>query len=133
MKKTLAGNILLYLAFAILSVSVAAQTPWNVPSQYKNLRNPVANQPDLTEQGKKLYNAHCMSCHGNNGNGNGLKASGLTTPVRNLSAPEVQNQTDGEIYYKLVFGRNEMPNFERRIPNEEERWLIINYIRTLKN
>jgi len=133
MKKTFKLTIALCFVAFYFSFTIVAQTDWAVPSKYKNLRNPIINQTDFAEQGKKLYNAHCMSCHGNMGNGNGLKATTLTTPFRSLSAAEVQNQTDGEIYYKIVFGRNEMPNFERRIPNEEERWLIINYIRTLKN
>jgi hypothetical protein len=45
---------------------------------------------------------------------------------------DVQKQTDGEIYYKSFIGRDEMPNFEKKIPSESDRWMIVNYIRTMK-
>jgi len=45
----------------------------------------------------------------------------------------LKNQIDGTLYYKTFFGRNDMPNFQKKIKIEEEQWLIINYLRKLSN
>jgi len=49
-----------------------------------------------------------------------------------FSAEEFQEQTDGTLFYKMTNGRDDMPNFEKKIVDEEDRWLIVNYLRTLK-
>ena len=51
--------------------------------------------------------------------------------MRDLSSSEVQGQTDGELYYKSFIGRDEMPNFEKKIRGEEDRWMVVNYMRSL--
>jgi len=35
------------------------------------------------------------------------------------------------IYYQSFVGRDEMPNFEKKITEEEDRWAIVNFIRTM--
>jgi len=34
------------------------------------------------------------------------------------------------MYFKMIIGRNEMPAFDKKIKSEEDRWLLINYIKT---
>ena len=51
--------------------------------------------------------------------------------MRDLTSEEVQAQNDGELYYKSIIGRDEMPSFEKKIKGEEDRWMVINYMRTL--
>jgi len=36
------------------------------------------------------------------------------------------------LFYKITTGRDDMPAFDKKIPDAEDRWLIINYVRTLK-
>ncbi|RLD80278.1 MAG: cytochrome c, partial [Bacteroidetes bacterium] len=38
----------------------------------------------------------------------------------------------GGLYYKGIIGRDEMPSFEKKISSKEDRWLLVNYLRTLK-
>jgi hypothetical protein len=42
-----------------------------------------------------------------------------------------KNQTDGALYYKTYFGRDDMPSFDKKITAEEDKWLVINYIKNL--
>ena len=49
-----------------------------------------------------------------------------------FSTPATQKQTDGELFYKITEGRGDMPSFKKKIPDDEDRWLVINYVRTLK-
>ena len=48
-----------------------------------------------------------------------------------MTSEAVQAQTDGELYYKAIIGKDEMPNFEKKIRGEEDRWMLINYLRSL--
>jgi len=52
--------------------------------------------------------------------------------MEDMSAASVQGQSDGELYYKISEGRDEMPSFKKKIPEAEDIWSVVNYIRTLK-
>ena len=104
---------------------------WGMPAKYKTMKNPVAGEGDEDGIGEDLYKQHCRSCHGKEGYGDGSKAGELETEMRELGAEEVQAQSDGELYFKSIIGRDEMPNFEKKIRDEEDRWYVINYLREL--
>ncbi|MEN8225503.1 MAG: cytochrome c [Bacteroidota bacterium] len=125
------------LTAIILMAFVAPQdqkkaAAWEIPSKYMKMENPYAGDESLNKVGKMLYSKHCKSCHGSKGLGDGPKAKQLETFPGDLTSAEFQGGTDGEIYYKSIIGRDEMPNYEKKIPDEEDRWAIINYMRTFK-
>ena len=103
--------------------------PWNVPAEYKSKKMPAG--ADAT-QGKALWSLHCKSCHGGAGLGDGPKAANLKTFPGNFKSAEFQGQADGVIYYQSFVGREEMPNYEKKIPDDEDRWNLVAFIRTLK-
>ena len=105
--------------------------PWEIPANYKAMKNPNAGDADLVKVGKMLYTKHCKSCHGNVA-GDGPKAASMKVAIRSFADAEFQKQSDGVIYYQSFIGRDEMPNFEKKIIEEEDRWAIVNYLRTLK-
>lgn len=106
--------------------------PWNIPAEYKNKKNPYKGDASLDKLGRTVYNRHCRSCHGNTGLGDGPMAKNLKTFPGDFSSDAFQKYTDGEFYYMSIIGRDEMPNFESLIPDEEERWAVVNYIRSFK-
>lgn len=108
------------------------QKPWIVPDAAKNKKNPVASNAESIAAGKALWSTHCKSCHGPKGMGDGTKASQLKTVPGDFTKAEVQAETDGSLFYKTSEGRDDMPSFKKKIPDEEERWSIVNYIRTFK-
>jgi cytochrome c len=118
----------------LLSFTYAPQAqknpPWDVPAKFKNLKNPGKAADQKT--GTALWSQHCKSCHGAKGLGDGTKARGLNTTVPSLNSEKFQAQSDGEIYYKLVYGREDMPSFEKKITEEEDRWALVNIMRTFK-
>lgn len=132
-KTNLAGMMVIVFSFALLSFTFhsSINDDWVVPAKYKNMKNPYAGQGDEDEIGEDIYKQHCRSCHGNEGYGDGSKAAELEAELRELGGSEVQSQTDGELYYKAIIGKDEMPNFEKKIRDEEDRWMLINYLRTL--
>ncbi len=106
-------------------------TAWNVPANYKSMKSTKAT-PETEKVGKLLYAKHCKSCHGGVGEGDGPKASSMKTKIGSLKNAKFHAQSDGVIYYQSFVGRDEMPNFEKKILEEEDRWAIVNYMRTLK-
>ena len=64
--------------------------------------------------------------------GDGPKAENLETEMRPLGGDEYKKQSDGVKYYKSFIGQDEMPNFEKKITDEEDRWFVINYMETFK-
>ncbi len=123
-------TVILLAAFAAPSDNVIKD--WEVPAKYKEMKNPYAGDKSLDRVGKMMYAKHCKSCHGNVGLGDGPKAASMEAEMMPFNDPEFQAQSDGVIYYQSIVGRDEMPNFEKKIPDEEDRWALINFIRTLK-
>ena len=106
--------------------------PWPVPDNYKSMKNPVASDPAAVTEGKALYATHCKSCHGTKGLGDGTKAATLKTEAGDFSKSDFQSQTDGALFYKTSEGREDMPSFKKKIPDADERWSIVSYLRTFK-
>ena len=112
--------------------SFVDKKPWPVPDNYKTMKNPVASNAESIAEGKTLYGTHCKSCHGTKGLGDGPKAAQLKTEAGDFSKADFQAQTDGAIFYKSSEGRDDMPSFKKKLPDADERWSIVNYMRTLK-
>ena len=126
----------IYLSLVVVLVLVlcsahAFQNGWDIPEKYKTMKNPYSGVADDDEIGADLWSEHCASCHGKMGAGDGNKAGELDAEMEDFSEELVQNQTDGILYYKSFIGKDEMPNFEKKITDEEERWMLVNYIREL--
>lgn len=123
-------NLFLLVLFIITSGYISFQDDWIVPDKFKNMENPYAEVEDEDEIGKDLYSVHCRSCHGKTGLGDGSKAFELESDVRDFTANTFKSQSDGSIYFKMIMGRNEMPSFDNKIKEEEDRWMLVNYIKS---
>jgi mono/diheme cytochrome c family protein len=129
-------KILLIMAAMIFVAGIAAAqtTKWEVPAKYKTMKSTV-NLADASviANGKDLWAKNCKSCHGALGAGDGPKAAMLkTTPIINFSSKEFQAQTDGDIYYKTLFGKDEMPAFDKKVTVPADQWALVAYMRTFK-
>jgi mono/diheme cytochrome c family protein len=127
---TMIISALIITSFMLFAFAPSTQKPWNVPAKYKSMKNPVKNDAASQNAGKALYAKHCKSCHGAKGLGDGPKAASLKTKIRSMASKEYKAQTAGEKYYESFIGRDEMPNFEKKILDENDRWSIINYMET---
>ncbi|WP_233131814.1 c-type cytochrome [Robiginitalea sediminis] len=118
------------LALLFIAFNTPPQDVWEVPAEYENMKNPTNPSEDL-DIGKALYAKHCQSCHGKEGYGDGPKADGLEGDLGDFSSAEFQAQSDGALFYKTSIGRGDMPEYTKKMPDDEDRWLIVNYMRTL--
>lgn len=133
-KHTLYILVILLGGFGLLSMTLAEdqqKEPWDAPAKYKKMENPYAGVADADKIGRVLYSKHCKSCHGTKGKGDGNKAASIDTPIGDFTDPAFSKQSDGSLYYKTYIGRDDMPSFEKKITDEEERWQLINYLRDL--
>ena len=96
------------------------------------MQNPVKADAGSLATGKELWAKHCQSCHGKTGKGDGSKAAQLKTEVEDLGKPDIQKQPDGAFFYKSMEGREDMPSFKKKIPDPDDVWSIVNYVRTFK-
>ncbi len=128
--KGIVYTIILISGFTILLAFRPTDDRWKAPEEAKKLTNPVKATNAVITDGKYLFKLNCQSCHGSLGQGDGPMAKTLKARCADLTSDDVQDQTDGEIYYKLSVGRVEMPGF-KDILKSEERWSLIHYIRSL--
>ena len=123
-------SIIAIVTFAMYSFTSLVQEEWKVPAKYESMKNPVDAKTDMAI-GKSLYSKHCKSCHGAEGYGDGPKADDMNGDLGDFSSEEFQAQSDGALFYKTSMGRDDMPEFTKKLPEDEDRWLIVNYMRTL--
>ena len=120
------------LGMSATVVNYQDKKPWPVPDASAKVKNPIASDAASIAEGKTLYSTHCKSCHGSKGLGDGSKAAQLKTEPGDFSSAEFQSQSDGALFYKTSEGRDDMPNFKKKLPDADERWSLVNYMRTLK-
>ena len=120
------------VSFCLFSFGKLVQEEWKVPAKYQSMKNPVEASKSNVDLGKTLYAKHCKSCHGKEGLGDGPKAEEVDGDLGDFSSKKFQAQTDGALFYKSLIGRDDMPNYEKKIPEKDDMWAIVHYMRTLK-
>jgi cytochrome c553 len=105
---------------SVFSFKVQQDDPWKVPEKYETMKNPVVSDDASIKAGKELYISYCITCHGKDGKGTGIRAANLTTPPADFTSGPFQKQTDGALLYKIYFGHKDMPGFKKRIPGNKD-------------
>jgi len=134
MKKTvnIGIAIIFFLSMALYSFNVVeVADDWNIPDKYKTMKNPTDASGENIAIAKSLWRKHCQSCHGKDGLGDGPKAAELESDSGDFSSDEFQSLSDGELFYMTSFGKDEMPAYDKKIPSEEDRWILVHFMRTL--
>ena len=79
--------------------------------------------------GAATYKAKCASCHG--ADGKGQSPMGKKMNLRDLGSPEVQKQTDKELYDWTADGKGKMPGYKDKLSADDIKALVA-YMRTFK-
>jgi mono/diheme cytochrome c family protein len=82
-------------------------------------------------RGDTLYGAYCATCHGQGGAGNGPVATKLVG-VPSLLTDRARGYTDGYLYSIIRYGRGLMPKYGDKLPDQADRWAIVNHVRALQ-
>jgi mono/diheme cytochrome c family protein len=121
----------LFIIALLFSTSITAQSTWKAPKSADEIKNHLKNDAVTTKNGKKLYTQMCVICHGAKGKGDGIAGMALKPKPASFITEVFSNQTDGAIFWKITEGKTPMAAYKELL-SEEERWQLINYMRTLK-
>ena len=131
MKKITA--LIIFVVFSLAFSDAFAQTDEHVHKphphkhkQYAKVKNPIQMTEESIAKGKRLYEKHCVSCHGESGKG-GI-GSNLADDVW------IHGNSDGEIFHVITDGtkgQTSMKGFKKEL-TKEMRWHLVNYIKSLK-
>jgi len=113
------------IVFATFLPLVLMAQQWKLPSDAKELKNPSELNALNIKAGKLLYYDYCEQCHGDIGKSNSKE---LNPRPPDLILKQAQQNTEGELYYKIAEGNAAMTQFKGTI-SEAEIWKIVNYIR----
>ncbi len=75
-----------------------------------------------------VYKAKCAACHGEDGKG--TTAAGVKLGAHDFASPDVQKQTDAQLIDIVTNGKNKMPAYKGKIPDDQIKGLVA-YIRGL--
>jgi len=134
------SRLTLVISILVLSATaISAQQPpqkeaspyASVPADAAKQANPVKPSPDSLDHGKKWGNIDCAMCRGKNGNGKGDMAADMKLKIVDFTDPNtLKDRTDGEIFYIIKNGNQDMPPEGPRL-KPEENWDLVNYVRSL--
>ena len=138
---TLAGAMMVVAPSRVASGAPPSVAEWDAPSEARLRPNALsATNAEHVKRGRSLFMKHCVTCHGNEGRGDGpsarLHARRSGYAPRDLSREDLQQSlTDGEMFWKMTNGwrpggKTVMPGLGDEV-SEEDRWRIVLYVRSL--
>ena len=96
----------------------------------ETVKNPLPPSAEVLARGKERYGFYCVHCHGARGDGQATVGQSFVPLPKDLNSPYVQNQSDGEMFYKINLGFQRHPPLANTI-SPDEGWAVIHYIRSL--
>lgn len=98
------------------------------------LKNPYAGNTTaaVLELGRKKFETYCALCHGYTGAGDGPVAPKMALKPPPLTSEKVMGLADGGIFHIITDGQGVMASHAQQLVNENDRWAIVNYVRSLQ-
>lgn len=96
------------------------------------LKNPLEGNAQVLELGRTKYEIYCAVCHGLQGDGKGTVAPKMSIQVPSLIADKARGYKDARIFHIITDGQGVMSSYAYQLTNENDRWAIVNYIRSLQ-
>jgi mono/diheme cytochrome c family protein len=108
-----------------------------IPADYAKLTNPYSGEAAAIAAGKTIFETNCATCHGPQGYGDGPTAASLNPKPANLSDRQMMKDlSDAYLFWRVSEGgmmvpfNSVMPPWKNTL-TEEQRWQVVNYVRTL--
>ena len=96
-----------------------------------SLRNPLAFNEAVYNEGKEIYGKFCVHCHGDNGKGKGsITLNGAFPPPPAYS--NIVDLTQGKMFHTLMYGKGNMGSHSSQL-NKKELWTVVHYVQTLRD
>lgn len=98
----------------------------------RELQNLLSPTDEVVGRGQEVYYTFCFVCHGPTGAGNGPVAEKMIAKPPDLTSDLVSGWKDGGIYHLISAGRGMMGSFASQIPDENDRWAVVHFVRRLQ-
>ena len=110
-----------------------AMRHWAVPSDLRDLKNPVPLTPQVLADGRAHFADHCAGCHGNDGKGGGMGKQ-MYPKAPDMTLPATQSLSDGDLFSIIENGvrLTGMPGFgSGTAESAHGSWGLVHFIRHL--
>ena len=92
---------------------------------------------EFVQRGRDRYAIFCTPCHGMSGHGDGMvkirsEALEQTWDILDVSTEKARGYPVGHLYNIVANGINTMPGYRSQIPDVEDRWAIVAWVRALQ-
>jgi mono/diheme cytochrome c family protein len=107
-----------------------------MPKAQQQMSNPVPASDEVLAESRAHFADHCATCHGNDGSGSTLIGQNFYPRTPDLTKPETQSFSDGELYYIIHNGIRftGMPAWGKDRPEPDlDSWKLVHFIRHLPN
>jgi mono/diheme cytochrome c family protein len=125
----------LLAALTISLTSTACRGPDSgLPEAYRRVAVPTARlgSPEARARGRALFVAHCAICHGERGDGHGMRSTGFAVPPANFTDPAWRRgATPRRVFFAIREGvrGTAMPSW--RWLSEAQTWDLVAYVLSL--
>jgi cbb3-type cytochrome c oxidase subunit III len=122
------GSVLLLFCGSVFLAS--AQSDKISREDAKKLKSAIPYTKKSIAEGRNMFMRNCTGCHGQDGKATIDIMGGAT----DLTSPPVwkSGTSEGEIFRSIRDGAGDtMPSFKPQIPNEQDLWHLVNYVRSL--
>ena len=114
----------------ILQTDTAKVERWLAPAEADTIKNPYPFDSITVAKGAELFETFCKMCHGDAGYGDGPIGGAMVIKPANFHKKEIQDQKDGELFWKMENGRGMMAPY-KEVLTVQQRWYLVNFIREL--
>jgi mono/diheme cytochrome c family protein len=107
---------------------------FSIPSEIRNLANPVPMSPAVLAESLEHFADHCATCHANDGSGQTPIGRNVYPKAPDLRLKETQSMSDGELFFTIHNGIRftAMPAWgEGTIDKDIGSWKLVHFIRHL--
>ena len=105
-----------------------------IPREMCTRENPIGLTTEVLAEGRAHFADHCAVCHGNDGRGKTEMGSNFYPPVPDMTLPDIQSLSDGELYYAIRNGVrfSGMPAWGSDSAEDDwSNWKLVHFIRHL--
>ena len=107
---------------------------YSAPTDLRDAKNPIPLTPAILDEARDHFADHCAGCHDNDGKGQTEMGPRFYPKVPDMTRPETQSQSDGELFATIENGirLSGMPGWgDGTAESARGSWTLVHFIRHL--
>ncbi len=122
------------LAALCLTALPACKPDADLPESYRRLTVPpgLLASREARERGRTLFTTACVLCHGEKGDGRGVRREGLSEPPRDFTDPDWRYRTTPRhVFFAIREGIRGTPMTGWKSFTDDQTWDLVAYVLSL--